>query len=172
MSLMPSKEIPQLDFGTSKNGQDWAVINDGVMGGVSQGKIQLTEDAILYHGTISLKNNGGFSSLRGPYERMDLSQFTKVSIRLKQSKGQVFAFQLDTNRAWYLPNYKHILKTETEDWETITVSLADFKEYQVGRETGRIIASEQLGQVIRLGFINTGKKSGPFELEIDYIRFE
>ena len=57
------------DFGTKNSAasRDWRVINDGVMGGLSQGRALLTEESILFEGEISLENNGGFSSLKSPF---------------------------------------------------------------------------------------------------------
>jgi len=40
----------------------WNVVDDGVMGGLSQGKREIGGDGILrFFGTLSLENNGGFS---------------------------------------------------------------------------------------------------------------
>lgn len=45
--------------------RQWQVVNDGVMGGVSKGQFRLSEDGTLvFSGTLSLKNNGGFASIR------------------------------------------------------------------------------------------------------------
>jgi len=39
-------------------------VNDGVMGGVSDGRFRVTERQTLeFYGTLSLENNGGFASV-------------------------------------------------------------------------------------------------------------
>ena len=39
-------------------------MNDGVMGGVSDGRFRVTERQTLeFYGTLSLENNGGFASV-------------------------------------------------------------------------------------------------------------
>lgn len=44
---------------------DWNIVDDGVMGDLSQGKREIGKDGILrFFGTLALENNGGFSSLR------------------------------------------------------------------------------------------------------------
>ena len=53
----------KIDFGNGKDGQSWQVVNDGVMGGRSQGSKMLTENSMVFWGEVSLENNGGFSSL-------------------------------------------------------------------------------------------------------------
>lgn len=49
--------------------------------------------------------------------------------------------------------------------------LKDFKEFKVGAQTGKKISQSQLKEVLRLGIILLDKKEGPFQLEIDYIKF-
>ncbi|MDP5171985.1 MAG: CIA30 family protein [Bacteroidia bacterium] len=162
---------PTFDFGLGKSGADWLIINDGVMGGLSQGRVSLTDSSLLYSGRISLKNNGGFSSLRSRFSPMDLSTFETVTIRFR-SQGQPFAFVLETSRVWYEPSYRYQFAAADDDWKTVTMNLSEFKETRIGRETGQRISKNQLGDVIRLGFINAGKYESEFVLEIDYITFE
>jgi len=69
------KDPLMFDFGEGKDFGRWAIINDGVMGGLSQSQAQVTGDALLFKGSVSLKNNGGFVSLRGPMGRYDLSAY-------------------------------------------------------------------------------------------------
>ena len=52
------------DFDADDTGQ-WFIVNDGVMGGLSQGGPSLSgSGTLLFSGEISLENNGGFSSIR------------------------------------------------------------------------------------------------------------
>lgn len=171
MLLLALTNLPTVDFGNGKSGSDWQIINDGVMGGLSEGKAVLTDSSLLYSGRISLDNNGGFSSLRSRFGDMDLSGFETVSIRFR-SEGQPFAFVLETSRVWYQPSYRYKFATAQDEWKTVTMPLSEFKETRIGRETGAKISDGQLGEVIRMGFINTGKYESDFELEIDYIVFE
>ncbi len=94
-----------------------------------------------------------------------------MSIRFR-SEGQPFAFVLETSRVWYQPSFRYQFATAQDEWKTVTMNLAEFKETRVGRETGQTISENQLEEVIRMGFINAGKYESDFELEIDYIVFE
>lgn len=163
--------LPSVDFGNGKSGSTWQIINDGVMGGLSEGTAILTDSSLYYSGRISLDNNGGFSSLRSRFGAMDLSEYETVTIRFR-SEGQPFAFVLETSRVWYQPSYRYKFATAGDEWKTATMPLSEFKETRIGRETGAKISDGQLGEVIRMGFINTGKYESEFELEIDYIVFE
>ena len=54
-----------VDFDEDSTLANWAVVNDGVMGGESQGKFYIdTEGNGIFEGTISLENNGGFASIQ------------------------------------------------------------------------------------------------------------
>lgn len=169
--MVISSETPlQLNFNALEDGDDWVIVNDGVMGGLSQGRTVLTDSSLLYTGNISLRNNGGFSSLRSPFRRWDLSDYSEVSITYR-SNGQPFAFLMETSRVWYEPKYRAYFASESDDWQTFTLPLLDFVETTVGRKTGRKIRPSQLSEIIRLGFINTGKYESDFELEIREIVF-
>ena len=53
-----------IDFTSETQIQDWMVINDGVMGGISSSSFQMDKGCALFSGTIALDYNGGFASVR------------------------------------------------------------------------------------------------------------
>ena len=58
---------PLLDFAGPEAAQQWQAVNDGVMGGVSDGRFRITPESTLeFFGTLSLENNGGFVSFGAP----------------------------------------------------------------------------------------------------------
>jgi hypothetical protein len=57
--------LPLLDFAGPEVATKWQALNDGVMGGISDGRFRITPDKTLeFFGTLSLENNGGFASVR------------------------------------------------------------------------------------------------------------
>ena len=168
---MASDAPLKIDFGQSRDGRNWRVINDGVMGGLSQGSAYLTEDGLNFMGRISLDNNGGFASLRSPYRNMDLRSFKEVRIRYR-AQGLKLGFRLELNRAFYLPYYKTDLRVSEGEWITESFLLNDFREYRLGKQTGATISDSELARIIRIGFICAEKKEGDFEIEIDFIEFQ
>ena len=46
----------------------WRIVNDGVMGGESSSRASRAGDALRFAGEISLANNGGFASMRRPFD--------------------------------------------------------------------------------------------------------
>ena len=158
-----------IDF--NKQTEGWQPIVDGVMGGKSEGKVTLKKGSLLFTGNISFQNNGGFSSLRNAYGSYDLSQYKEVEIKYRNS-GQAFNMTLETSEYWFQPYFVTSLGGEENDWTTLRVPLNNFKKTQVGRSHTDNASEDDLSKVIRMGFINAGKKEGPFELEIDYIQFQ
>ncbi|MEL6720110.1 MAG: CIA30 family protein, partial [Bacteroidota bacterium] len=142
MSLLTTSNKPlQIDFGQKKDGQDWRVIDDGVMGGLSEGRVNFEKDAVSYKGEVSLENNGGFSSFRSPYQDFYLSNYEKVVIRLK-SKGQVLALTMSMDRRWYMPYFKQQIQVESEDWEVVELSLSEFSAYRIGQKLDRKFSTD------------------------------
>ena len=48
----------------SLNEQQYLIVNDSVMGGRSVSKLEISQESATYKGKVSLKNNGGFASVR------------------------------------------------------------------------------------------------------------
>ena len=157
------------DFGNGKNGQEWRVVNDGVMGGLSRGKVEFTENSFIFSGSVSLENNGGFTSFRSPYGRYDLSEYDKVEIKYR-SEGMDCALSFDQNSRFWRPNHKMPIPATDNIWMTLTTNLYELSEYQMGRMTGAQMSENDARQTNRLGLITDSKKQGSFSLEIDYIK--
>jgi len=160
----------EIDFGKSKTGEQWQVINDGVMGGLSQGQKSLTSDSLLFQGDISLKNNGGFSSLKAPFVRTDLSMYESVAIRYRH-QGHPVALTFEWHPRFYKKYHKVALPSTENAWKTIDIPLNTVQQYRMGKSTGRLMTKKDLAKVIRLGFIAGEKQESQFDLEVDYVKF-
>ncbi|MEM1128604.1 MAG: CIA30 family protein [Bacteroidota bacterium] len=174
--LMGPRSTPEapplrIDFGRDTGGQNWAVLNDGVMGGLSVGDATLTDSSLVFTGTVSLDNFGGFTSVKGPFERTDLSAFETVRVRYR-CQGQVFALTLEMDERFFVPYYRGVLEPASDEWRVAVLPLAAFEQYNLGRPTGTRFERDVRADVLRLGLITIAKQEGPFELELDYIVFE
>lgn len=168
MSIVDDKEF-RIDFGQGREGANWMVVNDGVMGGLSQGQGEVTGSSIIFKGRISLENDGGFASLRCPWGEYDLSEHSHVKLRYR-SEGVGFAMVLENSPRWYEVNYKMSLPVAT-DWTIVTLPLNKFSAYQVGRKLSGTLGAQERKQVLRFGFISDEKRADYFRLEIDWIEF-
>jgi monofunctional biosynthetic peptidoglycan transglycosylase len=161
-----------IDFGNldGKN-QDWAILSDNVMGGITKSNLEYTNDAVILSGNISLANYGGFSSIKTKFKNFDLSNYKGIKIRYKSS-NQKFVFTLEDSKYWMEPYYKNAFSTNKNDsWEEAMIYFKDFKEMVIGQATGNMMPLENLKNMVRLGIMTAEKKEGPFTLEVDYIEF-
>ena len=161
-----------IDFGNSaEKNQEWVLLSDNIMGGVTKSKIEYTNNSVLLSGNISLDNYGGFSSIKTKYKSVDLSDYNGIKIKFK-STNQKFAFTLEDNQNWTKPNFKREFSPKKDDtWEELIIYFKDFQEVIIGEPTGNKMKSESLKNIVRMGIMTYEKKEGPFSLEVDYIEF-
>ncbi len=153
------------DFNDTVNIEDWRVVNDGVMGGLSQGTFSVNSEGHgFFRGTVSLANNGGFSSVRYCFETRDTSEFCKIQIHLK-GDGKPYQFRIKADSS---QRYSYITNIKTSgDWEILTI---DFSEmYPAFR--GRLLDLPNYSgmEMTEIAFLIGNKKEESFALEIDYI---
>ena len=82
----PAAESGKVLFGFDgdRPGAGWRAVNDSVMGGVSKGGPQFPGDGtMVFAGSLSLENNGGFSSIRTRSKRRDLSGYEALAARIR-----------------------------------------------------------------------------------------
>lgn len=161
----------EIDFGKYKDGKSWEITNDGVMGGLSKGDYRFTDDGVVFDGTVSLENNGGFSSYKSSFAKMDLSSYTKVIIRYR-SKEYTIGFTLEMDKRWYVPYYKVSLKPTNWKWVEEEIAFSEFERFNIGRKKDGTPTQEELKSILRIGFITDEKRAATFKIEIDYIKFK
>jgi hypothetical protein len=161
-----------IDFGNSaEKNQEWILLSDNIMGGVTKSKIEYTNNSVLLSGNISLDNYGGFSSIKTKYKSVDLSKYIGIKIKFK-STNQKFAFTLEDNQNWTQPNYKREFYPKKDNtWEEVVIYFKDFQEIVIGEPTGNMMKSKSLKYIVRMGIMTYEKKEGPFSLEVDYVEF-
>ena len=149
--------------------QRWYVVNDSVMGGVSNSQVTQTQENLLFTGNVSLDNNGGFASIRT--ELSTQSQNTKaIALRVK-GDGQIYQLRLRTTNYLDGAAYTHSFKTVKNEWVDINFAPSDFTLTYRGRvlEQQPIIDFDDIKQ---LGFMIAGKQEGKFKLEVGKIEFK
>ena len=61
----------------------WSIVNDNVMGGLSESNISISEnETLIFKGRVSLDNNGGFASVRYNAEGLKVGKDQKLKITL------------------------------------------------------------------------------------------
>lgn len=62
----PQSTVVLVDFDDPDEVAAWRTVNDPVMGGRSTSEVRFGDVGLVFSGSISLENNGGFASVRGP----------------------------------------------------------------------------------------------------------
>ena len=141
----------------ASNGECWALISDGVMGGVSQGTMGRAQiegrPAIRMQGEVSLENNGGFLQmaidLGAQGTSVDASDWAGIEIDVI-GNGEAYNLHLrtaDVERSWQ--SYRHAL-TAPDVWTSIRLPFAGFTRH-------RIEAPLDLRKLRRLGIVAIGR---------------
>jgi hypothetical protein len=154
------------DFEKKTTISDWKIVDDVVMGGRSNGNFYLSEKGNgIFEGKVSLENNGGFSSLRYNFERKKIDGYKKIKIHLK-GDGKRYQFRVKTSR---YDKHSYVSNFETgEEWETITLDLADMIPTFRGRELTEL-SNYDAESLEEIAFLIGNKTEQNFKLEIDKI---
>jgi hypothetical protein len=156
------------NFNTDCDISNWKILDDIVMGGRSNGQFNLDEIGHgQFYGTISLENNGGFSSLRYNFETIDSKPYSKFTLKLK-GDGKSYQFRVKDNRN---NRYSYIYKfTTSSEWETIEIPFSDM--YPSFRGNTLDIPNYNGHQMEEIAFLIGNKKNENFKLKIDKIILE
>ncbi len=161
--------VAEFDEGKYK-GPDWSIVNDGVMGGLSKGKVQISKDGIMkFSGDLSLENNGGFSLVESGEIDLNLSNDIGVLLLVKgDGREYQLRFESDAKFRGMPVSFSGSFKTKKGEWEQVKVPFSDFK----GGWRGRDLPDEKLNPAAigNIGIIIADKKQAPFALEVDWIR--
>ena len=153
------------EFNQESDLRNWIIVDDVVMGGKSFGSFELDSQGHgVFEGVVSLENNGGFSSVRYKFNRMQVGSFTKINLRVK-GDGKKYQFRIKNSSADY---YSYISTFSTSGgWENIEIPLS--KMYPSFR--GRKINKPNFGEeyIEEIGFLIGNKNEETFKLQIDKI---
>ena len=148
----------------------WRTVNDGVMGGRSKGSISTTDSGTLvFQGNLSLKNNGGFSSLRTDKLGLDLSDSTGLVMRVK-GDGRTYQVRIGSDARYRGMEVSFMAEfpTAEDEWKEVRVPFSEL----TATFRGRTLKNEVFNpaKVQRLGLLLADKQPGAFKLEVDWIR--
>jgi len=155
-------------FEKIENGKQWQVVNDGVMGGRSDGRFKITGDnKMQFSGNLSLANNGGFASVRSRPTVLKLKTGDVLIARVR-GDGRKYNFNLYVPRRMTAFSYRANFQTKKGKWIEVELPIENF----VATWFGRALKNQPLdpNEVSGLGILLGDKKAGPFKLEVDWIK--
>jgi len=157
-------------FDKPDSAKPWQTVNDGVMGGRSDGRFKINEDKKMeFFGTLSLENNGGFASVRSRESKLGLKKDDSIVIRVR-GDGRDYNFRLNVPRSIGRISYRQSFKTKKDEWIEITLPTEKF----VANWRGRTFPDQKLdpSNITGMGIQLSDKKPGPFKLEVEWIKVE
>ena len=163
--------IPLFDFTGADSVKEWQTVNDGVMGGVSEGKFKITDTKTMeFMGTLSLANNGGFASVRTKAKKLGLEKGDTLVAKVK-GDGREYHMNLSVPTFQIAYNYRAVFQTKKDEWIEVKLPLDKFEATsfgQVVKNAGQVKPTSVNG----LGFMLSDKKAGPFKMEVESIKVE
>lgn len=145
----------------------WRAVNDGVMGGRSKGDSYLTEAGNrIFTGEISLRNNGGFSSVRTFGGKYDLSDYEGVEVEVR-GDGRMYYFtaRADSKRmlAFWYP-----IQTKAGEWMTVKIPFRSMYATSFGRKLKGLKLNTK--NITSFGLMLYDKKDGDFSIELKEVK--
>jgi NADH dehydrogenase [ubiquinone] 1 alpha subcomplex assembly factor 1 len=163
-SALPGREI----FSFVDSEPIWYTVDDVVMGGVSNSRVEIIELNILFFlGSMSLENNGGFSSVRSDWNIIDLSGFDGVLLRVL-GDGKVYRFRIRTEETGGDIAYNGAFETTPDKWIQVYVPFANMIPTYRGNVMD--VGPLDVTSIGSFGFMLSDKQPGNFRLQVDWIR--
>jgi monofunctional biosynthetic peptidoglycan transglycosylase len=161
--------VPLFAFASPDTAAAWQAVNDGVMGGVSDGRFRITDRQTMeFYGTLSLENNGGFTSVRSRPRTLGLQQGDTLVARVR-GDGREYQFNLYGSERMRAFSYRAPLPTRAGEWIEVEIPLDRFVATSFGRILSGVGPPEPRG-VTSIGFLLGEKAPGPFALEVAWIK--
>ena len=157
-----------LNSALMKTENQWSIVNDGVMGGLSSSKAIIKDGIIIFIGNVSLENNGGFASLRSPVKNYNFENFSGIEIK---TKGDGKRYSVSMKETAYFSGYFYTSSFETkkDEWIIVQIPFDQFKLYYFGKET---VSDKKipLNNIKEISLLIGDKQEGNFITEVDYIK--
>jgi hypothetical protein len=145
---------------------DWFVVNDTVMGGLSDSRLVVNAQSIEFKGNVSLRNNGGFASVRAPFS-LENKKVKQLSLLVK-GDGKRYQLRLRVDQYLDGPAFVYKFQTLPNQTQTLIVVEDDFELMY----RGRVFYSNypfDFDDVRSLGFMISEKQAGNFSLKVHSI---
>lgn len=158
------------EFATDQAARRWQTVNDGVMGGRSNGRFRITDnDTMEFYGNLSLANNGGFASVRSRSADLNL-QTGDVLVAKVRGDGRQYTFNLHPQNRRTAFSYRVKFETREDEWVLVKMPIDSF----VATSFGRTIRNQRLdpSNISGVGILLGDKREGSFNLEVEWIKVE
>jgi len=156
------------NFKSKEDTNNWYVVNDGVMGGLSASSLEINKEGkALFKGHVTTENNGGFASVRYAFTKKEVSKFTHIVLRIK-GDGKDYQFRIKEEQE---QRHSYIFPFSTSGkWEIIKIHFSKF--YPSFRGNILDIPNFSGTTMEEIAFLIANKTKESFQLEIESILLE
>ncbi|BCE01262.1 CIA30 family protein [Marinicellulosiphila megalodicopiae] len=149
--------------------KNWLIVNDSVMGGLTNSDIDLEVGKLVFAGKLSLKNNGGFASVRRRLIDNETNQADYVKLIIK---GDGRAYKIRFRLNGYLDGlaYEQTIQTKLNVVDTYVLHEKDFEAVYRSRIFNGDDAFD-LQDALQFEIMLTDKNEGEFYLELIELNF-
>jgi len=157
--------VKLFDFSKEKSTLGWRIVNDVVMGGLSESRFEILEESrACFSGIVSLANGGGFASVKSEPHNFDLSSYQGVILKLR-GDGKRYSFRIRTSAHINEAAYEAPFNTPANEWTEVVIPLDSFKPVFRGRVLNDFPPLDKR-RIVQFGFMIKERQEGAFRLEI------
>jgi len=147
----------------------WEAMTDQVMGGLSRCALTHAEGTTArFSGELSLKNRGGFASVRWSPGHFDLQDAAGLKLRCR-GDGQVYKISLRLEKSLDGIAWQARFETVVESWDEIELHFDDFHPTWRGHPVPHAPLFDP-SRIASIGLLIGDRQEGPFCLDITWIR--
>jgi hypothetical protein len=163
--IQPDDPLLLFDFRDPAAVNDWAAIDDRVMGGISRSTLRHDPQGhAIFEGEVSLERNGGFASVRSSPGARGKPGAAACVIEVRGG-GKQFKLSLLTDDGFDSLNYQTSFTPTGSTWQTLPLPLAAFRATFRGREVPGAPALDP-ARIRQVGLMIAERQAGPFALDI------
>ena len=152
-----------VDLGDPAAVAAWITVNDPVMGGRSTSAVTFGDGGLVFSGNISLENNGGFASARGPIDsEIGRRAAGATSLRVRaQGDGKTYMLKVETGQPW---SYIQRFSTDPGVRRTYDLPVGGFESVGMFLNPAPGAPPLDPSTINRVGIYILDKQEGPFQL--------
>ena len=157
-----------VDLGDPAAVAGWTTVNDPVMGGRSTSTVAFGDGGLVFSGNISLDNNGGFASARGPVDAEIGRRATgATSLRVRAlGDGKTYVLKVETGQPW---SYIQRFATDAGVRRTYDLPASSFEPVGMFLDPVPSAAPLDPSTIRRVALYILDKQEGPFQLVVSSI---
>jgi hypothetical protein len=172
-AVIPTQPMPVVpecvvieDFAGGSPKLPWFTVNDGVMGGRSQGSVSLQADMLVHAGVLNT-NGGGFSYAGARLQANMLVGYNRLQVRLN-TFGRQYAVNFGDARNRRISHQASIPLGSAGVWQEVFIEFDQTVPTIFSRQVNS--APFAANAIEELNFILADGINGPFRMEIDWIK--